>query len=166
MRRLLVPGRGIPSQTHWMHDWARRSGYIWAPEPPGPPYDLAERVEALRVTIDADDTPAILVAHSAGCLTVAGWAARHEGPVLAALLATPPFIPPEWMDVPRQALPFRSILAASRTDPHCTPAQARAYAADWGAEFFDAGDVGHLDGATGFGPWPDGEALVERLGGH
>jgi predicted alpha/beta hydrolase family esterase len=29
---------------------------------------------------------------------------------------------------------------------------------------FDAGDVGHLDTGSGFGPWPDGERLVSELG--
>ncbi|HEV7712370.1 MAG TPA: alpha/beta hydrolase [Asanoa sp.] len=165
-RYLLVPGRGVPLAGHWMRAWAEKPGYRWAPEPPGPPYVVDERIEALRAAVDADDTPAILIAHSAGCLTVARWAARHEGPIHAALLVTPPFIRPEWMDVPRRALPFRSVLVASRTDPHCTMAQARAHADDWGAELVDAGDVGHLDSATGFGPWPDGEALVGRLDGH
>jgi predicted alpha/beta hydrolase family esterase len=92
------------------------------------------------------------------------WACK-PGYAWAALLVTPPFIPPEWMDVPRRALPFRSVLVASRTDPHCTMAQALAYADDWGSEVVDAGDVGHLDSATGFGSWPDGEALVGRLDG-
>jgi uncharacterized protein len=68
--------------------------------------------------------------------------------------------------VPPQPLPFRSILVASRTDPHCTMAQALDYAAGWGSEVVDAGAVGHLDSATGFGRWPQGEALVSRLDGH
>ncbi len=119
-RYLLVPGRGIPLPGHWMGRLAEQPGYRWAPEPPGPPYVPAERVEALRAAVDTDETPAILVAHSAGCLTVALWAARHSGPVRGALLVTPPDIPPEWIDVPRTPLPFPSILVASRTDPYST----------------------------------------------
>jgi predicted alpha/beta hydrolase family esterase len=33
------------------------------------------------------------------------------------------------------------------------------------AELFDAGDAGHLDTRSGYGPWPDGERLVETLTG-
>jgi predicted alpha/beta hydrolase family esterase len=65
--------------------------------------------------------------------------------------------------VPLTTLPFRTILVASRTDPYTTFAQFQSYASDWGAELFDAGDAGHLGTANGYGPWPDGERLVEAL---
>jgi hypothetical protein len=97
---------------------------------------------------------------------------RASGVSLGALLVTPPHIDgvePEvpsdipWL-VPRTRLPFRAIVVASRTDPYCTFAQSERYADDWGAEPFDAGDVGHLDTSSGLGPWPDGERLVRELG--
>ncbi|WP_347405139.1 alpha/beta hydrolase [Micromonospora sp. WMMD1082] len=65
--------------------------------------------------------------------------------------------------VPREPLPFRSILVASRNDPITTFEQFEAYARDWGSELFDAGAVGHLDSRTGFGAWPDGERLARPL---
>ena len=42
----------------------------------------------------ADDEPAVLIAHSAGCITTVAWASRHAGPVRAALLVTPPYLDP------------------------------------------------------------------------
>ncbi|WP_165522007.1 RBBP9/YdeN family alpha/beta hydrolase [Micromonospora zingiberis] len=175
-RYLVVPGRGVPSPDHWSRSWVRdHPEYQWAPEPPGPPYVAAERVAALHAAISADSEPAILVAHSAGCLTVAVWASQHVGPVQAALLVTSPYVDPDWTPaphetvdvfighVPREPLPFRSIVVASHNDPHATFAQCEAYARDWGSELFDAGAVGHLDSKTGFGPWPDGERLVRSL---
>jgi uncharacterized protein len=66
--------------------------------------------------------------------------------------------------VPREPLPFRSMLVASRNDPMTTFEQFEAYARDWRSELFDAGAVGHLDSKTGIGPWPDGERLVRLLG--
>jgi hypothetical protein len=178
-RYLLVPGRGIPLPGHWSRRWIEaHPGHQWAPEPPGPPYIAADRVAALHAAVKADDEPAILIAHGAGCLTVALWAGRHTGPVRGALLVTPPYVDPDWTpepdepddvvidQVPRGRLPFRSILVASRTDPSTTFAQFQRYARDWGAELVDAGDVGHLDSASGFGPWPDGERLVVALAEH
>jgi predicted alpha/beta hydrolase family esterase len=133
-------------------------------------------VAALQEAVAEAAEPAVLVAHSAGCLTVAAWAAEHSGPVRAALLVTPPYIDPAWKaepgdhpdggvwaPVPRARLPFRAVLVASRTDPYTTFAQFAQYAEDWGAELFDAGDAGHIETASGHGPWPDGERLVAEL---
>ncbi|HEX8630773.1 MAG TPA: alpha/beta fold hydrolase [Catenuloplanes sp.] len=174
-RYLLVPGRGTPRPEHWMRRWAdAHPEYRWAPRPPGPPFDLERAVAALQDAVAADPEPAVLIAHSAGCLTIAGWAHRHTGPVRAALLVTPPHINPNWTPrpgdppepqwmVPRARLPFRAILVASRTDPYTTYGQFERYAEDWGAELVDAGDAGHIESASGYGPWPLGEELVARL---
>jgi predicted alpha/beta hydrolase family esterase len=189
IRRLLVPGRGVAYPDHWSRRWAReKPGFAWAPEPPGPPYEPAARVAALRRVLAADPAPAVLVAHSAGCLTVALWAASADvastatatatadgngdgaagwaGQVRAALLVTPPFLSDELvaeLGVPRRPLPFRAVVVASRDDPNATFEQAAAWARDWGAQVWDAGAVGHLDSKTGFGPWPAGERLVDAL---
>jgi predicted alpha/beta hydrolase family esterase len=113
----------------------------------------------------------VLIAHSAGCITTVVWAANHVGPVRAALLVTPPCVdgvtPDDPSDIswqpPRGRLPFRAVLVASRTDPYTTFDQFGQFAEDWGAELVDAGDVGHLDTASGFGPWPQGERLLGEL---
>ncbi|MDR6319354.1 RBBP9/YdeN family alpha/beta hydrolase [Actinoplanes couchii] len=158
-RFLLVPGRGVPFGNHWSRQWARRRGFTWAPEPPGTPVMFADRVAALQSVLVSSEEPAVLVAHSAGCLTVAHWAREHAGPVVAALLVTPPLVE----DAPRERLPFRSLLVVSRDDPQCSFEDGVAYATAWGGEVIDAGPVGHLDSSSGFGPWPDGEKLLARL---
>lgn len=177
-RCLLVPGRGIPLPQHWMRQWAGSDpAFRWAPEPPGPPYVADVAVAALHAAVTADDEPAVLVAHSAGCLTVALWAAGPAGgtagPVIGALLVTPPYLDDDTVPepggvairVPRSPLPFRTILVASTNDPYTTVEQFQDYARDWGAELHDAGAVGHLNSAAGYGPWPDGERLVRSLTG-
>lgn len=118
-----------------------------------------DRVAALQAALAASPEPAVLVAHSAGCLTVARWALQHDGPVVGSLLVTPPLVE----DAPRERLLFRSILVVSRNDPQCSFDDAVSYAADWGCEVVDAGPVGHLDSSSGFGPWPDGEKLLAGL---
>jgi predicted alpha/beta hydrolase family esterase len=169
----MVPGRGIPTPEHWLRRMAaEHPHYRWAPEPPGPPLILRDRVAALDAAVNESDEPAVLIAHSAGCVSTVIWAARHTGPVRAALLVTPPYVDGYAPDVPtdlpwvvpRARLPFRAVVVASRTDPHTTMPQFRQYADDWGADLVDAGDAGHLDTASGFGPWPDGERLVAGLG--
>jgi len=159
-----------------MNRWAEaHPEYHWAPRPPGPPFVVKDRVAALQEAIAADDEPAILIAHSAGCLATVVWASRYTGPVRAALLVTPPYLDPDWTPgpddppdddawvVPDQKLPFRTIVVASRTDPYATFDQTQRYANDWGAELIDAGNAGHLGTADGYGPWPEGERLVATL---
>ncbi|SDP34565.1 hypothetical protein SAMN04488595_107236 [Ralstonia sp. 25mfcol4.1] len=143
----------------------------------------AARIVALDEAIAAIDGPVVLGAHSAGVMISVHWA-RHlhsrvpAGKILGALLATPadletPLPPgyPEvatldqhgWLPVPRQALPFPTLLAASRNDPLASFKRATAMAQDWGSELVDLGHVGHLNPAAGFGPWPEAMALLARL---
>jgi predicted alpha/beta hydrolase family esterase len=53
-------------------------------------------------------------------------------------------------------LPFPALLISSSDDPYCTAARAKAMAEAWGASFVDAGALGHINTASGHGPWPDG----------
>ena len=45
---------------------------------------------------------------------------------------------------------------------------ADEYAAAWGSDFVDAGFAGHINGETGYGPWPEGltrfATLLKRVG--
>lgn len=165
-RVLIVPGRGVPRPEHWLNVWSRaHPEYHWVPRNGDPEFDLDIRVAALGDAVNADRTPAILVAHSGGCITVVTWAATHDGPIHGALLVAPPYLD-GYVDgfvVPRGPLPFPSIVVASRTDPYATFEQAREYADAWGSRLVDAGDAGHIATADGYGPWPAGEELLASL---
>ena len=119
------------------------------------------------------DPNLILVAHSLGCMLVAAWAAhsRNTHRVRAALLVAPgdvertelrPLLP-SWSPIERRALPFHSVLVASRDDPNCAFARAQGMAADWGAELVDIGNAGHINADSGLGDWPRGHELLHRL---
>lgn len=176
---LIVPGLRGHVPEHWQT--------LLAQSIPGartvPPLEIdglscAARVAAIEQALAAIDGPVILVAHSAGVLMVAHWAARHRRQVQGALLVTPPdlaavwpasYPQPDtlrahgWSPLPRQRLPFRSIVAASSNDHLATLDAVRALAADWGSELVELGAVGHMNPASGFGPWPQAAALIARL---
>jgi len=135
-------------------------------------------VEMLDRSIGAIAGDVVLVAHSAGCAIVAHWARRHTRAIKGALLATPaelsePLPPPYpdldtlrsngWLPLPRHALPFRSIVAASTNDPLGKFDRVAELAAHWGSDIVVIGALGHLNPASGFGEWPQAEDLVERL---
>ncbi len=66
-------------------------------------------------------------------------------------------------DLPGCQLLFPSILAASSNDPFLALDRARGLAADWGSRLVELGPCGHLNTASGYGPWLRGEALLEEL---
>ena len=68
-----------------------------------------------------------------------------------------------WLPVPRQRLPFASLVATSDNDPLGTRERVLTLARDWGSATVDLGAVGHLNPVSGFGPWPMALPLIEAL---
>lgn len=171
---LILPGLGNSGPDHWQ-SWllARHPAFRrvelgdWdAPEPSG-------WVARLEAAVAESAAPVVLVAHSLSCVLVARWAREGSvGKIAAALLVAPSDVesaertPPEvhgFAPVPDDPLPFRTVVLASRNDPYCAAERACAFAVGWGADFIDTGDLGHINVASGLGPWPDGERLVLDL---
>jgi hypothetical protein len=140
--------------------------------------DCLARVEAIEKAAARIDGPIILVAHSGGVIAVLHWARLTRRAFRGALLATPADFDqplPEgypsiksledggWLPVPRNALPFRSIVAASRNDPLASYHRVATLARSWCSKLVDLGEVGHLNPASGFGEWPQAEALINEL---
>ncbi|MGW1965893.1 RBBP9/YdeN family alpha/beta hydrolase [Streptomyces sp. NPDC001935] len=136
------------------------------------------RVAALDKVISETEGPVVLVAHSAGVITTVHWAQGTADRVRGALLATPPdfdtplpegYPTPDvlrengWTPVPRTPLPFPSIVAASANDPLGTAERVAALARDWGGALVELGEVGHLNPASGHGPWPRAEELLRDV---
>jgi predicted alpha/beta hydrolase family esterase len=163
----MVPGVNNSGPGHWQTIWQekhpeyrRAAQWDW-----DFPY-CDEWVEGLQQAIDDIQGEIVLVAHSLGCLTVAHWARTHRREIRGALLVAP--VDPEnfggdFAPLPLEPLPFPSILVASTTDEYVTPERARLFAEAWGSRFVNVGPGGHINAASGFGPWPEGEELLREL---
>jgi hypothetical protein len=169
---LLVPGFGNSGPEHWQSHWERalpsaRRIELGDWDCPARESWIARIEAAVRSCLE----PPVLVAHSLGVTAVAWWAGLHDAPVHSALLVAPP-------DITRPELPFEvrafgasppvrlgftAVVAASSSDPYCDLGCARALAEGWGARLVELGDVGHVNTASGHGPWPRGERLLEEL---
>lgn len=169
---LIIPGLGGSGHHHWQtymersfpgvsrvhqEDWERPDRAAWT--------------GTLTAAIQASPG-AVLVAHSLGCAVVVHAAAEHPDlPVAGALLVAPAEVEHErapagvrsFAPLPRVPMPFRTIVVASTDDPCMPLATAQACADGWGAEFVQAGPLGHINVDAGLGPWPSGERLLRRL---
>jgi predicted alpha/beta hydrolase family esterase len=176
---VFVPGMRWASNEHWQAILAARLPGARHVTPLGRALRaVSEHVAALQHMLRDVAGPVILVAHSAGVITTVHWARRHRGPVVGALLATPPdLVTPlpapypsldeladhGWLPVPTDPLPFPTILATSADDPLSDPARIRAFGKAWGSDVRDIGAVGHLNPASGYGQWPEGQRLLDEL---
>lgn len=176
---LIVPGLRDHVDAHWQTHLARDLPRVRSVPAMGrDDLDVAGKVAAIEREARAIDGPLILVAHSGGVVMVAHWARATRRKVAGALLATPPdFEQPMpggypslqalaaggWLPVPRGPLPFPSIVCASRNDPLASFERVAEFARGWGSELVDLGDVGHLNPASGFGPWPEAQHHIRRL---
>jgi predicted alpha/beta hydrolase family esterase len=88
---------------------------------------------------------------------------RCSRPAGARVSGSGRFPAPRLGAIPRSPLPFRCIVAASRNDPLGAYEGVSELARDWGASLFDLGESGHLNPASGFGPWPTALDLVREL---
>jgi uncharacterized protein len=170
---LILPGWENSGPQHWQSLWEQQHGYVrveqhdWMRPLRG---DWITRLEEVLLT---RDEPAVLVAHSLGCMLVAAWASVTRNPqrVKAALLVAPGDVErPEirdrlrsWSPVVMQSLPFPSVLVGSQDDPYCDIERARAFAGAWGSRFIDLGACGHINADSGLGSWPQGHLLLQDL---
>jgi predicted alpha/beta hydrolase family esterase len=122
--------------------------------------------------LDRGASPTFLVAHSLGCLAVARWAAtagKRTERVHGAFLVAPPWVTrgtrcPEqladFLPMPLHRLPFPSLLVASKNDHYLPNEIAARLASALGSRFAGVGRQGHINVASGHGPWPTGEELL------
>jgi len=178
---LIVPGLRDAVPDHWQTRLAhQRPDAVVLPPLGRDNLSLSARLADLEQAVALSPLPVLIVAHSGGCVLVAHWArqTRLATKVAGALLATPPTFdaplpagyPPlkdlqaaGWLPMPREALAFPSLVAASRNDPLGDFDAVLALARDWNSAVEDLGPVGHLNPASGFGEWPLAHALIARM---
>lgn len=170
---LILPGLGNSGPGHWQRRWAERfsTGRIVEQDEWENP-DIRDWTAAIVEAVEMAKRPVVLVAHSLAVSALVHAASRlPEGKVKGALLVSPPdhestAVPPEarsFADVPRDPLPFPSLVVASTNDALISPERAADMAAAWGSELHLAGDSGHINIASGHGPWPEGLLMFTRL---
>jgi predicted alpha/beta hydrolase family esterase len=170
---LILPGWQNSGPEHWQSRWEATHGYTRVEQHDWMRPLRGDWISRLEDVVLGCDEPAVLVAHSLGCLLVAAWAShsRNTHRVKAALLVAPGDAEREelrpvltsWSPIPLNRLPFKSVLVGSSNDPYCGFERVQGFASAWGAEFIDLGPQGHINGESGLGDWARGHALLEDL---
>jgi predicted alpha/beta hydrolase family esterase len=173
---VIVPGLRDAVPAHWQtHLQNQCPNAVTVPPLSSQPLSCLARVQALNAVIERIQGPIVLVAHSAGVMITVHWARHHTRAIQGALLATPADLESPlpagypnmdalreggWLPLPRAPLPFPSIVAASQNDPLATQARIADMARHWSSRLVDVGAVGHLNPASGYGPWPAAHELI------
>jgi predicted alpha/beta hydrolase family esterase len=170
---LILPGWENSGPRHWQSLWEQRHGYRRVEQHDWMKPLRGDWVARLEDVVLSCDEPAVLVAHSLGCILTAAWAATSQNAsrVKAALLVAPGDVErpeirdqiPTWTPIELQALPFPAVLLASRTDPYCEFERARLFGYAWNAQFMDYGGCGHINADSGLASWPEGHVLLQDL---
>lgn len=163
-RILMIPGLHGSEPEHWQSWWeGQDASVIRVHQQDWHHGDLQRWSARVREAILASPEPVWLVAHSFGCLAsvhaAAGLADRVAGAFLVAPADSDRFgIEPALV---RRKLSFPSMLIASSTDPYLLLDKAFGLSRHWGSQFVNLGNVGHINVASGFGPWPKGRRLFD-----
>jgi serine hydrolase len=171
---LILPGLGNSGVDHWQSYWSlafRNSSRVLQDEWDNP--KLADWLARLDTAIAGGTRPAVLICHSLSCSLAAHWAARNnKGRVAAAFLVAPsdvesadhtPESTRDFAPIPRVAFPVPALVVASTNDPYVTLARAQDFAGSWGADFCNAGELGHINSETKLGFWPQGLVMLGQL---
>ncbi|WP_312300163.1 alpha/beta hydrolase [Stutzerimonas nitrititolerans] len=176
IRYLIVPGWQGSPDDHWQSHWQRtlpNSSRVEQADWLTPRRD--DWVAELERSVASDARPVVLVAHSLGCITVAHWAAQAPRELLrrvrGALLVAPADVQrsncPEplrnFAPIPRQPLPFASLLVGSDNDTAASAARAVELGRDWGSETAILAGAGHINVKSGHHRWEQGFAYLYRL---
>jgi len=170
---LMVPGYTNSGPEHWQTRWQSRLSTARRVEQAEWSKPVREEWAAkVAEAVNEAERPVVLIAHSLGIPTVIHALPEFRKTVGGAFFVAPPdvanpAIRPKHLrsfgPYPREPLPFPSITIASRNDPYCAFEVAEDIAAAWGSLFIDAGEAGHINSESGYGPWPEGSMAFAQF---
>lgn len=169
----MLPGWTNSGPDHWQSHWERaHADYSRVEQENWDTPEPEDWLPNIGRAIAAAAPPIVLAGQSLGCLAAVRWAGQADAAsirrVAGAFLVAPPDVERKsagrivkrWAPIPLRSLPFPSVVVASRTDPYSAFGRAEQFAAAWGSTLIDIGDAGHINTASGHGPWPEGHQLL------
>jgi uncharacterized protein len=170
---LIVPGLGNSGPAHWQtyfeqmgshflrinqNDWDTPSCDDWT-----------SNID--RVVSQYDLSKVVLIGHSLGCLAIAHWATKYKSHIKGAFLVAPSdceapqytFQTNGFSPIPLNKIIFKTIVVASTNDFWVSIERAKFFAENWGSEFINLGNAGHINAASGHFEWQEGLDILNQL---
>ncbi|KJH66169.1 alpha/beta hydrolase [Chromobacterium violaceum] len=168
---IIQPGWNNSGPRHWQSHWQRRLGARRVDNADWARPQLDDWLDGLDAALERCAKPALVIAHSLGCIAVAHYAQCRPDRIAGALLVAPAdveraFVPADLMNfapVPRHPLPFPSKIVASSNDPFCKTARAARLAGYWQAPITWLQHAGHINADSGHQQWEEGWPLLRQL---
>lgn len=169
---LLVPGLFNSGPDHWQSHWERTLPNVERIHQHD--YENAvcsEWIDTIQKSVIGRENDVVLVGHSSGSIAIPHWAKKFGGRVAGAMLVGPSDVEaPDFLKnaigfkpIPLDPLPFPTIVVASSEDPYVSLERATYFASRWGSKLVNIGPAGHINTASGHGPWPEGIEILREL---
>lgn len=169
---LTIPGYESSGPEHWQSYWERRHGYVRVQQSDWLKPRRHSWIPCLEQAIYRAKDPVVLIAHGLGATLVAAWAEQGFSSKISAAFLAAPTDTEEYQSIgpvqdfgpmPVHTLPFPALLVVSTNDPFMRLERSMYFSEAWGCELVSLDDVGHLNPASGHGPWPGGYSMMENF---
>ncbi|MFG4001593.1 RBBP9/YdeN family alpha/beta hydrolase [Flavobacterium aquidurense] len=171
---LIIPGLGNSGEKHWQTFWHEKfKNSIRLVQDNWDEPVREEWLKRLNEEVAKLHQPTILVAHSLAVSLVLHWAATNTNKnIVGALLVAPadvdsPEHTPEsirnFSPMPIYKLPFPSIVVASENDPYASFERKQYFAKEWGSNFVNIGQQGHINSDSDLKYWEEGQLILQQL---
>lgn len=174
---LILPGWQDSGPKHWQSLWLEKyPNAVKVMQKDWMNPNKQDWVDTLNNYIEKyKENDIVLVGHSLACATIAHWSneffSKTSAKISGALLVSPsdmdaPNFPKEitgFAPMPLKPLKFKTIVVVSSNDRWVSLPRAEYFAQCWRAKLVNIGPHGHINDDAGYGKWPKGEGLLQKL---
>jgi predicted alpha/beta hydrolase family esterase len=171
---LIIPGLGDSGEKHWQSFWLQKfpnSTKVIQDNWDEP--QLNEWLARLDENIQKINEPTILVAHSLAVSLVMHWVSQNNNSnIVGALLVAPadvdsPEHTPDFLrhfsPIPTQTIPFPTLVIGTENDTYISLKRAEELASNWGSDFANIGQKGHINSDSNLEYWEEGQEFLQQL---
>jgi uncharacterized protein len=170
---LIVPGYGNSNEGHWQtyfQQQLKNAHRIMQQSWDKP--NCSDWVNNIHQSVmQHQPNEVVLISHSLGGIAIAHWVKAFNVKIKGAFIVAPPDLENPYMNlglesftpIPQNPFPFTSKVIGSTNDYWATVVRTKLFAKNWGSDALFIADAGHINTASGFGPWDAGLQLFREF---